>query len=183
MVTTMEIHKKTSSWSHGGGHPFSNLFFRVRGFTSDTQQFEGTRSIASPSNKNSWHGLAKLNTMTLVFFTFIISPHSAQHCWSAFNCCWSPTFDSDVKARFFTKNNSHMCTCVKVGASHFLLSKCPSRNPNIAQIVRGWSGNLASHLTGTRSWRWHPCLGGWCVWYPWHTSPASIVRSILPPQG
>jgi len=35
-----------------------------------------TCSITSPSNTNSWHGLAKLNTMTFVFFTFTISPCS-----------------------------------------------------------------------------------------------------------
>jgi hypothetical protein len=26
-------------------------------------------------------------------------------------------------------------------------------------------------------------LGGWCVRYPWHTLPTSIVRSVPPPRG
>jgi len=56
-------------------------------------------------------------------------------------------------------------------------------HPNIAQIIGGWEDNLDSHLVGIWSWRWHLRLGGWCVQYPWHTSPAGIVRSILPPQG
>jgi len=93
-----------------------------------------TRSIMSPSNTNSWHGLAKLNTMILFYFHVHLCPCSAQNCWSAFNCCYSPTFDFDVRARSFTKNTSHMCTFVRAGASHSLLSKCPSRaskyNPN-----------------------------------------------------
>jgi len=54
-------------------------------------------------------------------------------------------------------------------------------HPNIAQIVRGWEDNLASHLTSTWSWRWHPRLGGWCIQYPWLF--ANIERNILPPRG
>ncbi len=62
-----------------------------------------TRSIMSPSNTNSWHGLVELNTMTFVFFMLTINPHSTQNCWSAFNCCCSPTFDSNVKVRSSAK--------------------------------------------------------------------------------
>ncbi len=86
-----------------------------------------TCSITSPSNTNSWYGLAKLNTMTFVFFTFTVSPRLAQNCWSAFNCCYSPTSDSDVKVRSFAKSNNHTCTFAKADASHFLLFKRPSR--------------------------------------------------------
>ncbi len=82
-----------------------------------------TCSITSPLNTNSWHGLAELNTMTFVFFRFIVSPRLAHNCWSVFNCCCSPTFDSDVKARSFAKSNNYTCTSIRAGASHFLLSK------------------------------------------------------------
>jgi len=51
-----------------------------------------------------------------------------------FNCCCSPTSDSDVRARSSAKSNNHMCTSTKVGASHSLPSKHPYRaskyNPN-----------------------------------------------------
>ncbi len=59
----------------------------------------------------------------------------------------------------------------------------PPRHANITQIIGGWEDNLASHLAGTWSWRWHLRLGGWCVRYPWHTSPAGIARSIPLFQG
>jgi hypothetical protein len=86
-----------------------------------------THSIASPSNKISWHGLVKLNTMTFVFFMFIVNPSSTQNYHSVSNCCGNPTFDSNIRARSSTKSNSHTCKFAKAGASHFLLSKCPSR--------------------------------------------------------
>jgi hypothetical protein len=41
--------------------------------------------------------------MTFVFFMLTINPHSTQNCWSAFNCCCSPTFDSNVKVRSSAK--------------------------------------------------------------------------------
>jgi hypothetical protein len=93
-----------------------------------------TRSITSPLNTNCWHGSTKLNNMTFVFSTFTINPHSAQNYWSVSNYCYSPTSDSDVKTRSSTKNNNHMCTSAKAGASHSPPSKCPSKaskyNPN-----------------------------------------------------
>ncbi len=72
--------------------------------------------------------------MTFVFFTFIVSPRSAQNCWNAFNYCYNPTFNSNVRTRSFTKSNNHTCMSARAGASHSLSSKCPSRaskyNPN-----------------------------------------------------
>jgi hypothetical protein len=97
-----------------------------------------TRLIMSPSNTNFWHGSTKLNTMTFVFFTFIENPRSAQNCWSAFNCYYTPTFDSDVRARSSAKNNNHMCTSTRPSASHFLpskhLSKASKYSPNNRQL-------------------------------------------------
>ncbi len=82
-----------------------------------------TCSIVSPSNINSWHGSTKLNTMTFFFFTFTLSPRSAQNCWNVFNCYYSPTFDYDIRSRSFTKSNNHTCKSVRTGASRSLLSK------------------------------------------------------------
>jgi hypothetical protein len=140
-----------------------------------------TCSIAPPLNTNSWHGSTELNTMTFIFFTFIMSPRLAQNYWSASNCYYSPTSNSDVKTRSSTKSNCHTCT----GPVHHILYH-PSAllgHLNITQTIGGWEDNLVSHLAGTLSWRWHLRLGGWCIQYPWHTSPASIERSILPPRG
>ncbi len=86
--------------------------------------------VMSPLNTNSWHGLIKLNTM-IFFFTFTISPRSTQNCWSVSNCCCNPTFDSVVRARLSAKNNNHMCTFVRAGASHSLSSKRPSQGIQI----------------------------------------------------
>ncbi len=96
-----------------------------------------TCSITSPLNINSLHESAKLNTMTFVFFTFTVSPHSAQNCWSTSNCCWNPTSDSNVRARSFSKSNNHTCTFAKAGASHSLLSKHPSRASKYSPNSRG----------------------------------------------
>ncbi len=72
-----------------------------------------TRSIMSPSNTNSWHRSTELNTMTFVFFTFIVNSRLAQNCWSASNCCCSLTSDSGVRARSSAKSNSHTCTSAR----------------------------------------------------------------------
>jgi len=94
----------------------------------------------SPSNTNFWHGSTELNTMTFVFFTFIVSPHLAQNYWSASNCCCNPTFNSDVRTRSSPKSNNHTCTFVKVGASHSLSSKRPSRASKYSPNNRGLRG-------------------------------------------
>jgi len=99
-----------------------------------------TCSIMSPSNTNSWHGSIELNTTTFVFFMFTVSPRSAQNCWSASNCYCYPTSDSDVRTRSFAKNNNHTCTSVKVGASHSLPSKRPSRASKCSPNNRGLKG-------------------------------------------
>jgi len=78
--------------------------------------------------------------MTFDFFMFTVSPRLAQNCWSVSNCCCSPTSDSDVKARSSAKSNNHMCTSTKVGASHFLLSKRPSRASKYSPNNRGLRG-------------------------------------------
>jgi hypothetical protein len=101
-----------------------------------------TRSITSPSNTNFWHGLAELNTMIFVFFTFIVSPRSTQNCWSSFNCCCSPTSDSDVRARSSAKSNSHTCMSAKASASHSLPSKCPFRASKYSPNNKGLRGQL-----------------------------------------
>jgi len=78
--------------------------------------------------------------MILFFFMFIVSPCLAQNYWSVFNCCCSPTFDSDVKARSSAKNNNHTRTSARANASHSLSSKHPSRaskyNPNNRGLKR-----------------------------------------------
>ncbi len=99
-----------------------------------------TRSIMSPLNINSWHGLTELNTMTFVFFTFIVNPHSSQNCWSPSNCYCSPTSDFNIKARSSTKSNSHMCTFGKAGASHSLPSKRPSKASKYSPNKKGLRG-------------------------------------------
>jgi hypothetical protein len=96
-----------------------------------------TRSIASPSNTNCSHGSTKLNTMTFIFFTFIVNPRSTQNCWIVSNCCYNPTFDSDIKARSSVKNSGHMCTFFRIGASHSLPLKCPSRASKYSPNSRG----------------------------------------------
>ncbi len=99
-----------------------------------------TSSITSPSNTNFWHGSIELNTMIFVFFTFTISPHSTQNCWSAFNYCCNPTSDFDVKVKSSTKNNNHTCTSTKAGTSHSLSSKRPSRASKYSPNNRGLRG-------------------------------------------
>jgi hypothetical protein len=96
--------------------------------------------MTSPSNINSWHGSIELNTMTFVFFTFIVSPSSAQNCWSVFNYYYSPTSDSDVKMRSSTKSNIDAYTSARVGASHFLSSKCPFRASKYSPNNKGLRG-------------------------------------------
>ncbi len=50
------------------------------------------------------------------------------------NCCCNPTCDYNIRARSSTKGSIHTCKSIRVGASHSLLSKHPSRaskyNPN-----------------------------------------------------
>jgi len=101
-----------------------------------------THSIMSFSNTISWHGLVELNTMTFVFFTFTISPRSAQNCCSVSNCCYNLTFDSDIKARSFAKSNNHTCKFAKVNASHSLPSKHPFRASKYSPNSRGLRGQL-----------------------------------------
>ncbi len=96
-----------------------------------------TCSITSPSNINSWHGSAELNTMTFVFFTFNVNRRLAQNCWNAFNYRYSPTSDSNVKTKSSAKSNNHTCTSTRVGASHSLLSKRPSRASKYSPNRRG----------------------------------------------
>jgi hypothetical protein len=92
------------------------------------------------SNTNSWHGSAELNTMTFVFFMFIISPCSTLNYWSVSNYCFSATSDSNVKARSSTKSNNHMCTFAKANALHFLPSKHPFRASKYSPNSRGLRG-------------------------------------------
>ncbi len=96
-----------------------------------------TRLMTSPSNTNFWHKSTKLNTMTFGFFTFTIKSTSVQNCWSAFNYYYSPTSDSDVKARSYAKRKSHTCTSAKAGASCSLLSIRPSRASKYGLNSRG----------------------------------------------
>jgi len=94
----------------------------------------------SPSNTNFWHGSTELNTMTFVFFTFTVSPHSAENCWSVYNFYCSPTSNSDVRARSSAKSNNHTCTYAKVNASHSLPSKRPSKAFKYSPNNRGLRG-------------------------------------------
>jgi hypothetical protein len=84
-------------------------------------------SITSPLNTNFWHGSIKLNTMTFVFVTFMVSPRSMQNCWNTSNYCWNPTSAFDVRTRSSAKHNSHTCTSAKANALHFVPSKRLSR--------------------------------------------------------
>ncbi len=85
-------------------------------------------------------GSAKLNIITFVFFTFTISPRLAQNCWSASNCYYSPTSDSDIRARSSVKSNNHTCTSVRAGALHLVLSKRPFRASKYRPNNRGLRG-------------------------------------------
>jgi hypothetical protein len=122
-----------------------------------------THSITSPSNTNFWHGLVELNTMTFVFFTFTISPRSTQNCWSAFNCCYSPTSDSDIRTRSSTKRNSHMCMSTKADALHSLPSKWPFRASKYSPNNKGLKGqtcftpcwHLKLEVTPSLGWLMH----------------------------
>jgi hypothetical protein len=91
----------------------------------------------SPLNINSWHGLTKLNIMIFVFFTFMVSAHSAQNYWNALNSYCSLTSCSDIIAWSSSKINNHMCTSVRASASHSLSSKCPSRASKYSPNSRG----------------------------------------------
>ncbi len=78
--------------------------------------------------------------MIFIFFTFIVSPRSAQNYWSASNYCCSPTSNFDVRMKSSAKSNSHTCTFAKVGASHFLPSKHHSRASKYSPNRRGLKG-------------------------------------------
>ncbi len=99
-----------------------------------------TRSIVSLSNTNFWHGSTELNTMTFVFFTFTVSPHSTQNCWNTSNYCCSPTSNSDIKVRSFAKSNSHTCMSARADALHSLPSKRPSRASKSSPNSKGLRG-------------------------------------------
>jgi hypothetical protein len=75
-----------------------------------------------------------LNTMTFVFFMFILNPCSTQNYWSVSNCCYSPISYSNVRMRSFAKSTNHTCKSTRAGALHYLSSKHPSKaskyNPN-----------------------------------------------------
>jgi hypothetical protein len=116
--------------------------------------------------------------MAFFFPIFTMNPRTTQNCWSTSNFSCSPTFDSDIGIRSSAKNNNS--TWRRLGLVHHILFRpsVPPGHPNITQIVGGWEDNLASYLAGTWSWRWHLRLSGWCVRYPWHTSPASIARNV-----
>ncbi len=98
-----------------------------------------TSSIASPSNTNYWHGFTKLNTMTFVFFMFIVSPCSAQNCWSwsLSNCYYNPPLTPTSKRGHLQKATA-IRACM-LGPVHRILY-CPSAplgHPNIAQTIGG----------------------------------------------
>jgi hypothetical protein len=101
--------------------------------------------------------------MTFVFFTFMVSPHSAQNYWSTSNYCYSPTSDSNVRARSFAKSSSHTCTSARAGASHFLPSKRPSRASKHSPNSKGLRGqpcftpcwHLKLEVTPSLGWLMH----------------------------
>jgi hypothetical protein len=78
--------------------------------------------------------------MTFVFFTFIVSPRLTQNSWSASNCYCSLASNFDIRERTCAKNNSHTCTSVGAGASHFLPSKRPFRASKYSPNSRGLRG-------------------------------------------
>ncbi len=53
------------------------------------------------------------------------------------NCCYSPTFNFDVKTKSSAKSNNYMCTSTKTNASHTLLSKRPFRASKYSLNNRG----------------------------------------------
>jgi hypothetical protein len=98
------------------------------GLEEDPQVFEGLHKLNNVTFKHkllAW--VNKIECHDFCFFTFIVSPSSTQNCWNVSNYCCSPTSDFDIKARSSAKSNSHTCTSVRAGASHFLPSKRPSR--------------------------------------------------------
>jgi hypothetical protein len=119
------------------------------GFEQDPQLFEGLHTLNNVTFKHkllAWVNKIKHHDFCF-FHTFTISPRSAQNCWSASNCRYSPTSDSDVKARSSAKSNNHTCTFAKVGC----------RNPSIwlATKARGLRGcgprsRSGSHITCSR---------------------------------
>ncbi len=54
--------------------------------------------------------------------------------------CCSPTYDFDIRARSFAKTSSHTCKFVRIGALHFLLSKCPSKASKYSPNNKGLRG-------------------------------------------
>jgi hypothetical protein len=99
-----------------------------------------THSIMSSLNTNSWHGSAKLNTMTFIFFMFIVNPRSVQNSWNVFNYCCSPNSNSNVRTRSSAKSNNHTCMFAKAGALHSLPYKCPSKTSKYNPNSRGLRG-------------------------------------------
>jgi hypothetical protein len=98
--------------------------------------------------------------MTFVFFTFTVSPHSTQNCCSVSNCCYNPTFHSNIRARSFVKSSNHTCKCARAGASHYLSFKQPSRASKYSPNSKGLKGQPCFtpcwhlKLEVTPSFRW-----------------------------
>jgi hypothetical protein len=98
------------------------------GFEQDPQVFEGVHTFNNVTFKQkllTW--VNEIEHHDFCFFHVTISPRLAQNCLSMFNCCYSPTSDSDVRVKSSTKSNNHTCMSIRVGALHSLPSKCPFR--------------------------------------------------------
>jgi hypothetical protein len=81
-------------------------------------------------------------------------------CCSVSNCYCNPTFDSNIRARSYAKNSSHMCMFARASASHFLPSKHPSRASKYNLNSKGLRGQPCFtpcwhlKLKMTPSFRW-----------------------------
>ncbi len=111
------------------------------GFEQDPHVFEGLHTFNSVTFKHKFLAwVNKVGHHDFCFFHVTVSPRSTQNCWSASNCCCSPTSNSDVKTRSSAKNSSHTCTFARAGASHSLSSKRLSKASKYNLNSRGLKG-------------------------------------------
>ncbi len=110
------------------------------GLEQDPKVFKGLHTLNNVTFEHKFLAwVSRIKHHDFCFFMFTISPRLAQNCWSAFNCCYSPTSNSDIIARSSAKSNSHMCMFAKASGSHSL-SKRPSRASKYSLNNRGLRG-------------------------------------------
>jgi hypothetical protein len=111
------------------------------GLEQDPQVFEGLHTLNNITFKHkplAW--VSRIEHHDFCFFHIHCKSMFTQNYWSVFKCCCNPTSNFDIRARSSAKNNSHKCTFAKVGASHYLPSKRPSRASKYSPNSRGLRG-------------------------------------------